>query len=69
MLKSLNWHENRREEFFPADESYFTHEFRNSAPAQAEYKDLEEKMAEMHSALNKSIPFFSTRYQVGNFIL
>ena len=67
MLKALNWHENRREEFFPADPSYFTSEFRNSVPAQAEYKDLEEKMAEMHTALNKSIPFFSTRYQVREF--
>ena len=64
MLKSLNWHEDRREDFFPADPSYFTAEIRNSEAAQGEYKDLENKLKKMHTALNKSIPFFSTRYQV-----
>ena len=64
MLKALNWHEDRREEFFPADPSYFTEEIKNSEAAQHEYKDMENQMKEMHRELNKSIPFFSTRYQV-----
>jgi len=64
MSKALNWHENRREEFFPSDPCYFTNEIKDSEAAQAEYKDLEKKMAAMHTELNKSIPFFSTRYQV-----
>ena len=64
MAKALNWHEDRREKFFPADPCYFTTEFRNSEAAQAEYKDLEIKMKAMHERLNLSIPFFSTRYQV-----
>ena len=64
MLLSLNWHEDRREDFFPADPSYFTSEFRNSEAAQGEYADLEKKLRAMHDKLNKSIPFFSTRYQV-----
>ena len=68
MLKTLNWHEDRREDFFPADPSYFTNEFRNSEAAQGEYADLEKKLREMHDKLNKSIPFFSTRYQVRFFI-
>ncbi|XP_066919495.1 uncharacterized protein [Clytia hemisphaerica] len=63
MLKALNWHEDRREEFFPADPSYFTEEIKNSEAAQHEYKDMEKQMKEMHRELNKSIPFFSTRYQ------
>ena len=64
MMKALNWHEDRREEFFPADPSYFKEEIKNSEAAQHEYKDMEEQMKAMHCELNKSIPFFSTRYQV-----
>ena len=63
-LKALNWHEDRREEFFPSDPSYFTDEFKNSEAARHEYKDMEDQMHAMHQELNKSIPFFSTRYQV-----
>ena len=69
MLKSLNWHEDRREAFFPADPCYFTEEFKNSDAAKAEYADLEKKMREMHDKLNKSIPSFSTRYQVRELII
>ena len=64
MLKALNWHEDRREEFFPSDPCYFTDEFKNSEAAKHECKDMEEQMLAMHQELNKSIPFFSTRYQV-----
>ena len=64
MLKALNWHEDRREEFFPSDPSYFTDELKNSEAAKHEYKDMEDQMKAMHQELNKSIPFFSTRYQV-----
>lgn len=68
MMKALNWHEDRREEFFPADPCYFTEQIKNSEAATAEYKDLEKRMKEMHEELNRSIPFFSTRYQVFFFI-
>ena len=64
MLKALNWHEDCREEFFPSDPSYFTDELKNSEAAKHEYKDMEDQMNAMHQELNKSIPFFSTRYQV-----
>ena len=64
MMKALNWHEDRREQFFPSDPCYFTEDFRNSKAAKGEYEDMEEKMKEMHKELNRSIPFFSTRYQV-----
>ena len=64
MLKALNWHEDRREEFFPSDPSYFTDELKISEAAIHEYKDMEDQMNAMHQELNKSIPFFSTRYQV-----
>ena len=67
MLKALNWHEDRREEFFPSDPSYFTDELKNSEAAKHEYKDMEDQLQAMHQELNKSIPFFSTRYQVKRF--
>jgi len=62
-LKALNWHADRREEFFPSDPSYFTEKIKNSHAAKSEYKDMEKQMRKMHDQLNRSIPFFSTRYQ------
>ena len=64
MSKALNWHADRREEFFPSDPSYFTEKIKNSVAAKSEYEYMEKQMKRMHDQLNRSIPFFSTRYQV-----
>ena len=64
VLSTLNFYEDCRENYYPADPCYITEEVKASPGFRGEIKDLENKLGELNHELTDSIPFYSTRYQV-----
>ncbi|XP_065680991.1 uncharacterized protein LOC100209120 isoform X2 [Hydra vulgaris] len=63
VLSTLNFYEDCRENYHPADPCYITEEVKASPGFRGELKDLEKKLGELNNELSDSIPFYSTRYQ------
>ena len=63
-IEACNWHAECRKQYYPDDPSYFINDIKDSTLAKTKIKELKIKMKEMNAQLTKSIPFFSTRYQV-----
>nr|XP_047143435.1 L-tyrosine decarboxylase-like [Hydra vulgaris] len=63
VLSTLNFYEDCRESYYPADPCYITEEVKASPGFRGELKDLEKKLGELNDELADSIPFYSTRYQ------
>ena len=68
-IDTLNFYEDCRESYYPADPEYVTTATKSSRAYRGEISDLEECLKKMNNDLKHSIPFFSPRYKVRTYYL
>ena len=64
VMKALDHQLQFRKNFYPSDPEYVDDEIRNSESYQKALKKTENELSKMLCEMDKSVPFFSSRYKV-----
>ena len=64
VMKALDHQLQFRKNFYPSDPEYVDDEIRNSESYQKAIKKTENELSKMLCEMDKSVPFFSSRYKV-----